>query len=113
MRFSNVVIAFALGVTAQAYTIPDGITDGVYAVSIREDGVEVHTRIADSDAGPTLDHREVKTVSQEDSLERREDGRLWCGCGFDMNHANCDAAVQDLKNSMGESPHSVPSRYCY
>jgi hypothetical protein len=113
MRFINIVTAFALGVAVQAYTIPDGITDGVYAVSIREDGVEVHTRIADSDTGPTLDHRAVKAVSQEDNLERREDGRLWCGCGFDMNHGNCDGAVQDLKNSMGKSLHFVLSRYCY
>ncbi|KAH7371950.1 hypothetical protein BKA66DRAFT_572518 [Pyrenochaeta sp. MPI-SDFR-AT-0127] len=97
MRFSNLASLLALAASAQAWVIPEGSTDGSYSVTINENGVETHTKLAESDA-------EILYLNESDlssdALQRRGRDQVWCGCGFNMNPGNCDAAVADLKNQL-------------
>jgi hypothetical protein len=96
---------------SQALRIPSDITaDGVYQVITRDDGSEVHTRVANvTDLGSTAEAQALalevaaQTSSLDDDkvLNGRGIGQIWCGCGFDLNPGNCDAAVDDLKGQFG------------
>ena len=101
MRFINIAAFLALVASTQAWVIPKGTTDGIYAVAVGDDGVEVHTKIAEASSELPFN------VSDANPLDRRGDGRIWCGCGFNLNPGNCDAAVADLKSQLGtwSPPH--------
>ncbi|TWU71650.1 hypothetical protein ED733_002829 [Metarhizium rileyi] len=98
MRFVNIVAAFAMATVAQAFVVPPHTANGVYAVTIGEDGQEVHTRISDSTNLQSIQPDGVTTVKKLGLLEA---GRIWCGCGFNMDPRNCDAAVESLVAQMG------------
>ncbi|KFY35052.1 hypothetical protein V494_06252 [Pseudogymnoascus sp. VKM F-4513 (FW-928)] len=103
MHFINIATAFALATVAQAFVIPSGTTNGVYAVTIGEDGQEVHTKISDSTNIESIHPDNIETVSDGSDIERREPGRIWCGCGFNMNRGHCDRAVERLVAQMRPS----------
>ncbi|KFZ17813.1 hypothetical protein V501_01556 [Pseudogymnoascus sp. VKM F-4519 (FW-2642)] len=103
MRFVNIAIGFAMATVAQAFVVPSGTANGVYAVTISEDGKEVHTKISDSTNIQSIQPDDVTTVNKLGDLERRGNGRIWCGCGFNMDPGNCDAAVESLVAQMGPS----------
>lgn len=75
MLFTNIAAFFVLLASAQAFVIPEGATDGVYAVPRDADGTEVHTKVASANAARSLN--EVHVASS--GLESRSDGRIWCG----------------------------------
>ena len=75
MLFPNVAAFFVLLASAQAFVIPGGATDGVYAVARDADGTEVHTKIASADAARSLN----EAGGASSGLESRSDGRIWCG----------------------------------
>jgi hypothetical protein len=100
MHFIHISITFALATMAQAFVIPSGTTNGVYAVTIGEDGKDVHTKISDSTNIENIHPDNVTTVSDGGDLERRGTGRIWCGCGFNMNTGHCDRAVERLVAQM-------------
>ena len=104
MRFVNIAIGFAMATVAQAFVVPSGTANGVYAVTIGEDGKEVHTKISDSTNIQSIQPDDVTTVNKLGDLERRGNGRIWCGCGFNMDPGNCDAAVESLVAQMGMQP---------
>lgn len=64
--------ALPLAALTHAWVIPEGTTDGVYAVTRDANGNDVHTRIAAVDS--TLEVRDP-----EHELERRSIGQIWCG----------------------------------
>ncbi|KAF2124887.1 hypothetical protein P153DRAFT_435093 [Dothidotthia symphoricarpi CBS 119687] len=97
MRFFSIAAALSLCALTQALVIPTGTTQGLYEVSTLDDGTEVHTKLAD------YSETEVTPVSEASPLERRQNGRMWCGCGFTLNHGDCDAAVADLKSQFRPS----------
>ena len=101
MHLFKITTAFTLAALAHAFVIPPGTPEGVYAVVTREDGTNVHTKISDS---PEIkrDPTGVTPVNEVNALERRQNGRIWCGCGFNMDRGNCDAAVADLKSQMSK-----------
>jgi hypothetical protein len=103
------VLATAL--LSQALIIPSDITsDGVYQVLIRDDGTEEHTKIADITARSST---EAPTTPLAKILQSRQDYiTTWCGCGFNMNTNNCDAAVADMRNQLGGSS-TVRARLSY
>ena len=106
MRFLNIATAATLLTLAQAFTIPSGTEDGVYAVLTRDDGTDVHTKISDvpeAKRNPTG----VTPYNEVTNLEKRQNDRIWCGCGFNMNSGNCDAAVADLKSQMSTKSPST------
>lgn len=99
MRFTNIITTFALAASVSGWKIPENTQDGVYVVDTLEDGTEVHTKIAetaDIDRSIPEDVLNMSPVPTSE-LEKRAPGQIWCGCGFDMNRGNCDAAVDDLK----------------
>ncbi len=104
MQLSSLAL---LGISALclAISLPDNITDGVFAVTTDDNGNEIHERIS----GPivTLDNappphrvdgsRDVSTASRTVIFH------TWCGCGIGLDHGQCDAAVADLKNQLGRN----------
>jgi hypothetical protein len=93
MRFTTIFQILAAAALSQALIIPKDITaDGVYQVTTKADGTEVHTKIANT---TSLDAVAVP------ALERRGNGQTWCGCGIQMDPGSCDAAVADIKNQFG------------
>ncbi|KAF1825220.1 uncharacterized protein K489DRAFT_429513 [Dissoconium aciculare CBS 342.82] len=106
MRWTILYQTLAAAALTHAFTIPREITaDGVYKVVTRDDGTEVHTKVADIDIESTV--ALTSAADEHDILKRSVRGQIWCGCGYTMNPGNCDAAVQDLKNQMGKyiGPH--------
>jgi len=101
MCFFTIVATFILAALAHAFVIPEGTTDGVYAVFTDNNGNEVHTKIAKHD--PTG----MTPVNAVHNLGRRQDDRIWCGCRFNMNSGNRDAALQALKDQLSEK--SLPT----
>jgi hypothetical protein len=75
MLFPNVAVFFALLASAQAFVIPEGATNGVYAVARDADGTEVHTKIASANA----ERSPNEALVTSSGLESRSDGRIWCG----------------------------------
>jgi hypothetical protein len=71
MLFVNLTALFALVASTQAFAIPEGATNGVYAVN-RDAGTDVHTRIASADAA-------IKVRDPGHELESRSKGEKWCG----------------------------------
>jgi hypothetical protein len=100
MHFFKIAAAFALASLVQGFAIPADTKEGVYAVSKRDDGTELHTRVAEATDYEPNDSALVSD-NPADILKRGYRNQIWCGCGFNMNPGNCDAAVQDLKNQMG------------
>lgn len=99
MRFVSTITVFTLFAWAQAFVIPPGTSDGVYSVFNHEDGTEVHTKISVS-SEVRRDATGITPFNEVGALERRQNDRIWCGCGFNMDAGNCDAAVADLKSQM-------------
>ncbi|KAJ2973234.1 hypothetical protein NQ176_g6726 [Zarea fungicola] len=103
MHFVNIAIGVTMAAMAQAFTMPEGTTNGVYVVHIDPNGKEVHTKIYDSTDIQSSQPDHATTVGESGDLERRYHGEIWCGCGFNMNPGNCDRAVEMLVAQMGPS----------
>jgi hypothetical protein len=96
-----------LFLSASAFKLTANTPDGVYMVFQDELGNEVHKEwsedylVKDVPAGITV----INATSPEGPIMARGPWRdnIWCGCGFTMDHGNCDAAVEELKKSMGVS----------
>lgn len=99
MRFSNIVATFALAASVSAWKIPQNTEDGIYQVDELEDGTTVYTKLIDAaDIDRSMPEAALDTSPVPRSeLEKRANDQIWCGCGFDMNRGDCDAAVADLK----------------
>jgi hypothetical protein len=82
MLFPNAAAFFTLLASAQAFVIPEGATDGVYAVARDTDGTEVHTKITSANAARSP--KEAGGVSS--GLESRSNGQIWCGA---CNQSDC------------------------
>lgn len=96
MRFLSVATLLALGSSIQGFVIPRDSADGLYSITTYENGTEVRTKLEDrpnSFQSAWLPAR---------SLERRDDGQLWCGCGFTLNPQDTDAAVEDMKYQLSK-----------
>ncbi|KPM46540.1 hypothetical protein AK830_g60 [Neonectria ditissima] len=95
MRLPTSALLLLLPAFAQAFTLPSGLTDGVYTVDVNEDGTEIHKRLPD-------DNMIRDVVEGTASLEKRTPTtkQFWCGCAFPLDHTNCDLATADLKNQV-------------
>jgi hypothetical protein len=103
MHWNLIYQGLAAAILSQALIIPTDITaDGVYAAVNKADGTEVHTKVVD-----------VTDNGNIHALDRRFSSQYFCGCGYYMNHDNCDAAVQDLRNQFGGGSKSQPGLSFY
>jgi len=99
MHFLNTIIVALLASSAAAYTFPTGQTDGTYVAYYDEEGREVHELRAN--VNTTVDDSTINTRQEApdfQNLNQRQlnTDTLHCGCGFNMDPGNCDAAVADL-----------------
>ncbi|GIC89715.1 uncharacterized protein Aud_006140 [Aspergillus udagawae] len=87
---------------ATCFKIPEGTTDGVYKAYINENGVEVHEPLLPEDIVPVTDSEQLEPAHFDMAMAADPSfSAWWCGCGITMNHGDCDAAVQALKNQFG------------
>jgi len=127
MRLASLFLSSFLAVLASAATLAPNLPDGVYQSYEDDAGLEVHMQLSNSvndrdlpllswthDPSTATSNSSTSPLAQHpfDSLEKRNDcspidsnEQVFCGCSFPVNHANCDAAVADLKNQVG--PHGV------
>jgi len=122
MKFYRIILASALAAFATAAMLAPDLPDGVYIAEVDEHGVEVHTRLTIDDLPPlswtydpqsTISDSKAASLAQphpsNKTIEKRnrcnfspsEPGDANCGCGFNVDHGNCDAAVADLSNQIG------------
>jgi hypothetical protein len=118
MFIPKALVFITLAAFARAFKIPEGTEDGVYAVYTRSDGVEV---IAPFDEAVDIIKERVSSAPTSPNpailkgrgfnIASRWAGQIWCGCGFTMDHGNCDAAVDDLKNQLNNGV--IPAHMSY
>lgn len=92
LNFILTSVVATLAVKAVAFRVPEGTPDGFYRAYMK-DGVEIHEPVSPVDMkAVNTDNKTVATVQPRyDS-----DWSTWCGCGWDVNPADTDAAVADL-----------------
>jgi hypothetical protein len=110
MHFTNLLAGSALVYLASAFKVPKGTTDGFYKVHLNAKGQEIHERVSNFEAEATP--AEVSIVKRSLKEKRERHWETFCGCGIELNHDNCDDAVQDLKDQMGSTvwlvaPHTA------
>ena len=91
------LLAVAFIASASSFTLQVGLQDGFYRAYVDENGGEAH-ELLNSTLTPRSDTAAAKAPL---AIEKRfGTGTLqsWCGCGFDLDHGDCDAAVTDIKN---------------
>jgi hypothetical protein len=85
---------------ASAFTLPEGLTNGIYAAYYNATGHEVHVRASDLTRLSAKTFARPNHAIRSNRLEKRQDAgsEIYCGCGFNMNHGDCDNAVAMLKS---------------
>jgi hypothetical protein len=94
----------SLTILTSAFTVPSGTADGVYRVHIDEGGVEIHEIVS------SLPHRDAAPEPSDPTnilLARTQYQTIYCGCGYNLDHGNCDDAVAALENNIGYEQGSV------
>lgn len=98
------------------YTLPANLTDGAYMASLGADGQQIHVRLPDIPLEVDARSLEISTRQEANQFSTRQvvtyPNIFHCGCGYYMDHGNCDAAVQDMKNQLG-SGVTIPSGNAY
>ncbi|KAH8884741.1 hypothetical protein GQ53DRAFT_751671 [Thozetella sp. PMI_491] len=116
MRFALALVAPILASAVSGFTLPAVKRDGVFRAYYDENGVEVHEELT-----PDMLVTEIPAnvtflaSSKVPSLDKRATSgtdQVYCGCGFDMNHQNCDDAVQNMKDQTGGGV-AIPPRQSY
>jgi hypothetical protein len=106
MRFLlPVVISLAsVAPLAAAFTLPAGLASGNYVAYYNALGHEVHVRASELDRRDIGNYSPVHRAKRSDStfIEKRQDlgdsgYTTYCGCGFNLDHGDCDAAVAGLE----------------
>ena len=119
MRLLSLFICSGLAAIATAAILAADLPNGVYHAYTDEHGLETHTRLSNDELSPrtwTHDLQSAKSNStvlptanpsplapRKICLGWPEPYDIYCGCGFELDPHNCDAAVADLKNQVGTS----------
>jgi hypothetical protein len=123
MRSSTLSPFIALIALATAATLAPNLPNGFYQAYTDENGIEYHNQITSTTAKDTeslswtyiprgpLANTSLSSASdpfsQTHNLEKRcsgvPNGPTWCGCHNPVKHANCDAAVANLKAQVGSA----------
>ncbi|KAI0168329.1 hypothetical protein BJ166DRAFT_624036 [Pestalotiopsis sp. NC0098] len=109
MRFSlSLLLPLLVAPFAAALTIPEDASEGFFVAYYDADGQQVHVKnptqdeIADMATKayppPGTNTTSAETTSVEISKRAQ---RTWCGCGYNLDHGNCDTAVAGLKSQLG------------
>lgn len=110
------VLAAVLVTGAAAFTLPSDLQDGVYRAYYDKDGHEVHVLVQAAETG-NVTLRRGTTDSEEPSLAKRLPGtpllEYSCGCGFALDHTNCDNAVTGLRVYLEQHGDSSLPNNCF
>ncbi|KAH8809403.1 hypothetical protein F5884DRAFT_858903 [Xylogone sp. PMI_703] len=114
--FISKSLPFALITTSvAAFTFPADLKNGNYRVSINETGYEVHEIGTGSDNWDVVSaFLSTSKPIEENPLTSRDDCSgmadaqggcyaIWCGCGFTLDHGQCDAATAALRAQTGDN----------
>ncbi|KAJ8109203.1 hypothetical protein OPT61_g7633 [Boeremia exigua] len=102
------LLFLALAASTQAWTVPDGTPDGLYSVSVDDNGIETHAKLADPEAGISMQNRPLSARAR--SILKRD--ITTCGDGVELNHADTDRANTLLDaNCGGPNGVFVPGGY--
>jgi hypothetical protein len=115
MHFLKAALAAVFATGAAAFTLPADLQNGVYRGYYDKDGREVHELVQAFEPG-TVTLRRGTTDSKETSLDKRipnPNTFYSCGCGFELDHGNCDNAVVGLKNYLNQNADPNFSSGCY
>jgi hypothetical protein len=89
---------------AAAFTLPAGLPSGNYAAYYNTSGHEVHVRASELDRRDVGSYSPAHRAKRSDTnfIEKRQDlgdsgYSTYCGCGFNLDHGDCDAAVAGLE----------------
>jgi hypothetical protein len=89
---------------ASAFTLPAGLTSGNYVAYYNATGHEVHVKASELNQQDIASYSPVHRAKRSNTsiIEKRQDlgddgYTIYCGCGFNMNHGDCDAAVAGLE----------------
>jgi len=128
MKLLTLLLSSILTTVINAAMLAADLPDGVYHAFTDENGVETHARLVNTAGGHSspmswtydprlaISNSTVSPTSDLDSfpepLEKRTcapgysnpSANIYCGCTFNMNPSNCDAAVADLKNQVASEP---------
>lgn len=119
----SLATAAALAAGTLAFTMPAGLSDGSYVAYLNDAGTEVFEPFTPALAR-RLNIQYNLTTEEGLELTRRDAARrsnnhndkssgaeledrassiwfTWCGCGFNLDHANTDRAVQGIKDQCG------------
>ncbi|KAF2150018.1 hypothetical protein K461DRAFT_323510 [Myriangium duriaei CBS 260.36] len=117
MRSSILHLATVAGLVS-GFKFPAGLGDGTYAVSYDAKGNEAHTLLNSTLSSPAqIEAGKIQAINhlakQDEAMIAGRGGKVrrgmqekrgalstYCGCGIYMDHGNCDAAVEDLKQQL-------------
>ncbi|KAJ9149860.1 hypothetical protein NKR23_g4186 [Pleurostoma richardsiae] len=112
MRPTTFLLA-VLAPLVSGFHLPANLPDGIYVAYYNSAGDEVHQPATleimnnpetylDIGAPPA-----AATAAAVRSLRRADPWRYVCGCGFNMNHGDCDYAVEELKKQCDRADGGV------
>jgi hypothetical protein len=97
MQLFQLLALFTTSVAASGFTIPEGLQDGVYAVSYDASGEATHTLIAspiEASSAAVTKGRYARGVSLS---ARNEDSIKCADPGYQLDHGSTDNAVEALR----------------
>lgn len=116
MRYSfRFIFSLIAAPFTAALTIPRSAEDGFYVGYYDESGNQVHVKNPSQAEMATLSAKAYPAPggylnsTSEDSLEEREIHNAYCGCGHNLDHGDCDAAVIGLRAQF--EPEATVPRY--
>lgn len=96
---------------ARCFVLPPNIKEGVYLVTGSTSNASSFTfeRANDivalnKEEDSLQDPSSVTQNSTAITPQKRDYGRVYCGCGVNLNHADTDATVQSIKNYLKTNP---------
>lgn len=116
MLFRTLLSLLTAILSAQAFTLPAIIKDGIYSVR-KDNSVEIHEKI--SALPPSAELKSKRTTKSEPATSTpRRDVFYWedryCGCGINLNHQDTDDAVATFKGQLDDNIHnSFPANYSF
>lgn len=91
-------LALATITTALLPNMPDTAVDGFYKAHVNDAGKSIHTHIAAPNNTGFIEGVAPRMTASK--IAKRSIVYTWCGCGYNMNHGDCDAANADLANQV-------------
>jgi len=107
MQLFQTIFVALLTSNAAAFKLPVNTTDGSYVAYFTAEGVEVHQPLSEYVPSGATDFVTIgKNTLSGMKIKRQfvEIARHHCGCGFNLNHGDCDGAVNALKSQFNAQP---------